>query len=99
MQILTRMDDGIHSAADFWLLGTPISQLNLRRVAPSFVVRQGFRRSEYGSCRITALSECWKISFRPSSRKATYYWRELFLASMASLPNSVDSVILIVRKR
>src|SRR5262249_26100277 len=99
MQILTLMGDGIHSAADFWILGTLISRLNLRMVVPSFRGYQGFRRSAYGSCRITNLLECWKISFHLLSGRGMCYWREPSLAWTASLPNSVDSVILIVRKR
>jgi hypothetical protein len=41
MQILTLMDDGIHSAARFWILGTLISQLNPRMVVPSFRGHRG----------------------------------------------------------
>jgi len=70
MQILTLMDDGIHSAARFWILGTLISQLNPRMVVPSFRGHRGFRRLAYGSCRTTSLLECWKISLPPLSEGA-----------------------------
>src|SRR6266849_6365578 len=99
MRILTLMGDGIRSAAYFWSLGILISRQSPLMVVLSFRVCRGFRRSAYGSCQITGLAEYWKISLHPLSRRGMFYWRELSLAWMASLLDSENSGILIVRKR